>query len=230
VVLEWKIVVFFTPNVRRERLRIALKRTSDSGIFESFSWSVQGRQNIRSAAPLVSGGGLSAVTIPAVEAHLHERSLALAASRHSRRWMPSCDGEACMLVTEQDAIMKKWCPMSRLRWESRPFAYNRSNPGRSARFRNMLYRIFFPTPAPRHEGAFLPTPGVGLHDVAMGDQSSAPTRAAQGIPISDAQGLLWLGRLARHADRAMMDRALRGAGLMPIFRHCLGKRRVNATL
>ena len=49
-----------------------------------------------------------------------------------------------MLVTEQDAVMKKWCPMIRLRWEARPFAFNRSNPGRSARFRNMMYRIFFP--------------------------------------------------------------------------------------
>ena len=49
-----------------------------------------------------------------------------------------------MLITEQDAIMKKWCPMIRLRWEARPFAFNRSNPGRSARFRNMMYRIFFP--------------------------------------------------------------------------------------
>jgi hypothetical protein len=71
-------------------------------------------------------------------------------------------------------------------------------------------------------------PGVGLHDVAMGDQTSAHIRAAQGIVISVAQGLLWLGRLARHAYRAMMDRALRGAAPMPIFRHCLGKRWVNA--
>jgi hypothetical protein len=34
-----------------------------------------------------------------------------------------------MLVTEEDAVMKKWCPMVRLRWEQRPFAFNRSNPG-----------------------------------------------------------------------------------------------------
>ena len=40
--------------------------------------------------------------------------------------------EARMFVTEQDAVMKKWCPMIRLRWEARPFAFNRSNPGRSA--------------------------------------------------------------------------------------------------
>lgn len=31
-----------------------------------------------------------------------------------------------MLVTEQDAVMKKWCPMIRLRWEARPLAFNRS--------------------------------------------------------------------------------------------------------
>ncbi len=35
-----------------------------------------------------------------------------------------------MLVTEQDAAMTKWCPMIRLRWQARPFAFNRSNPGR----------------------------------------------------------------------------------------------------
>jgi hypothetical protein len=34
--------------------------------------------------------------------------------------------------------------MIRLRWESRPFAYNRSNPGRGARFRDMLHCLFFP--------------------------------------------------------------------------------------
>jgi len=49
-----------------------------------------------------------------------------------------------MLVTEQDAVMTKWCPLIRLRWEARPFAFNRSNPGRSARFRNMMHRMFFP--------------------------------------------------------------------------------------
>ena len=60
-------------------------------------------------------------------------------------------------------------------------------------------------------------PGVGLHDVAMGDQRSAPitpiTRAAQGIPIGAAQGiaptraaqgLLWFGRHALHVHRAVM--------------------------
>ena len=86
-----------------------------------------------------------------------------------------------MLITEQDAIMKKWCPMIRLRWKARPFAFNRSNPGRSARFRNMMYRIFFPRLHHEMRGHFFPMPGVGLHDVAMGDQRSAPIRAAHGI-------------------------------------------------
>jgi hypothetical protein len=66
-----------------------------------------------------------------------------------------------MLVTEQDAVMKKWCPMIRLRWEARPFAYNRSNPGRSARFRNMLYRIFFPRLHHEMRGHFFRCQGSG---------------------------------------------------------------------
>jgi hypothetical protein len=48
-----------------------------------------------------------------------------------------------MLVTEEDAVMKKWCPMIRLRWEQRAFAFNRSNPGPKGRLNNMLYRMFF---------------------------------------------------------------------------------------
>jgi hypothetical protein len=32
-----------------------------------------------------------------------------------------------MLLTEHDAVMAKWCPMIRRRWEARPFAYKRSN-------------------------------------------------------------------------------------------------------
>jgi hypothetical protein len=111
-----------------------------------------------------------------------------------------------MLITEQDAVMKKWCPMIRLRWESRPFAYNRSNPGRSARFRNMPYRIFFPRLHHEMRGKFLPMPRVGLHDVAMGDQRSTPIRAAEGIAsIGAAQGILWLGRHALHVHCAVME-------------------------
>jgi hypothetical protein len=56
-------------------------------------------------------------------------------------------------------------------------------------------------------------PGVGLHDVAMGDQRFAPIRAAEGIAsIRTAQGILWLGRRALHVHRVVMDRASRGAG------------------
>jgi hypothetical protein len=88
------------------------------------------------------GGDLSAVTNLIGEKHLRERSLVLAVSRTRVDGRRRLNGEVPMLVTEQDAVMQKWCPMIRLRWEARPFAYNRSNPGRSARFRNMLYRIF----------------------------------------------------------------------------------------
>jgi len=84
-------------------------------------------------------------------------------------------------------------------------------------------------------------PGVGLHDVAMGDQRSAPiTRAAQGIPIRPAQGIapvraaqgiLWFGRHALHVHCAVMCTARYVAQApVPKFRHCLGRRRVNATL
>jgi hypothetical protein len=66
-----------------------------------------------------------------------------------------------MLVTEQDAVMKKWCPMIRLRWEARPLAFNRSNPGRSARFRNMLYRMFFPRLHHEMRGHFFRCQGSG---------------------------------------------------------------------
>jgi hypothetical protein len=66
-----------------------------------------------------------------------------------------------MLITEQDAIMKKWCPMIRLRWEARPLAFNRSNPGRSARFRNMMYRIFFPRLHHEMRGHFFRCQGSG---------------------------------------------------------------------
>ncbi len=66
-----------------------------------------------------------------------------------------------MLLIEHDAVMTKWCPMIRLRWESRPFAYNRSNPGRSARFRNMLYRIFLPRLHHEMRGNFFRCQGSG---------------------------------------------------------------------
>jgi hypothetical protein len=66
-----------------------------------------------------------------------------------------------MLVTEQDAVMLKWCPMIRLRWETRPFAFNRSNPGPKARLRNLLYRIFFPRLHHQMRGHFFRCQGAG---------------------------------------------------------------------
>jgi hypothetical protein len=100
-----------------------------------------------------------------------------------------------MLVTEQDAIINKRCPMIRLRRESRPFAFNRSHPGRKERVKSWPHKMFS-TPALPDEAELVPMPGVGLHDVAMGDQRSAPIRAAQGI--------LWLGRRALHLHCAVM--------------------------
>jgi hypothetical protein len=48
-----------------------------------------------------------------------------------------------MLVTEQDAVMNKWCPMIWLRRESRPVAFNGSNPGPRERVKSWLYGMFF---------------------------------------------------------------------------------------
>jgi hypothetical protein len=56
------------------------------------------------------------------------------------------NGEIRMLVTEQDAVMNKRCAMIRLRRESRPFAFKRSHPGRKARVKSWLYKMFFPRP------------------------------------------------------------------------------------
>jgi hypothetical protein len=66
-----------------------------------------------------------------------------------------------MLVTEEDAVMKKWCPMIRLRWEQRPFAFNRSNPGPKDRLKNMLYRMFFPRLHHQMRGHFFRCQGSG---------------------------------------------------------------------
>ena len=49
-----------------------------------------------------------------------------------------------MLVTEEDALTNRWCPMIRLRWEGKPPAFNRGNPGPKARYKNWFYRMFFP--------------------------------------------------------------------------------------
>src|SRR6266850_181975 len=66
-----------------------------------------------------------------------------------------------MLVTEEDAVMKKWCPMIRLRWEQRAFAFNRSNPGPKGRLNNMLYRMFFPRLHHQMRGHFFRCQGSG---------------------------------------------------------------------
>ena len=66
-----------------------------------------------------------------------------------------------MLVTEEDAVMKKWCPMIRLRWEERPFAFNRSNPGPKARLKNVMYRMFFPRLHHQMRGHFFRCQGAG---------------------------------------------------------------------
>jgi hypothetical protein len=49
-----------------------------------------------------------------------------------------------MLLTEHDAVMTKCCPMIRLRWQSSHLRIIAPIPARTARFRNMLYRMFFP--------------------------------------------------------------------------------------
>ena len=90
------------------------------------------------------GGDLSDVTNLTGEKHLRERLLVLAANWHSRGWTPSFEWRSSHAPDRTRRSHEEVVPMIRLRWEARPFAYNRSNPGRSARFRNMLYRIFFP--------------------------------------------------------------------------------------
>ena len=66
-----------------------------------------------------------------------------------------------MLVTEDDAVMKRWCPMVRLRWEQRQFAFNRSNPGFKGRIRNMVYRMLFPRAHHQMRGHFFRCQGSG---------------------------------------------------------------------
>ena len=66
-----------------------------------------------------------------------------------------------MLVTENDAVMKKWCPMVRLRLEQKQFAFNRVNPGPKARVKNVLYRMFFPRTHHQMRGHFYRCQGSG---------------------------------------------------------------------
>jgi hypothetical protein len=94
-----------------------------------------------------------------------------------------------MLLTEQDAVMKKWCLMIRLRWEARAICVSSLQSGPLCPLWKHAVSNIFPTPASPDEGEFLRMPGVGLHDVAIGDQRFAPIRAGQGIaPGGAAQG------------------------------------------
>ena len=99
-----------------------------------------------------------------------------------------------MLATEQDAVMKKWC-------------HAVSN--------------IFPPPASRDEGKFLPMPGVGLHDVAKGDQRF--------VPIGAAQGILWLGRHALRVHCAVMEPRVARPGPNAVISTLFGQQWVNAT-
>jgi hypothetical protein len=49
-----------------------------------------------------------------------------------------------MIVTERQAKRSMWCPMARVRWQAAWQASNRSNPGRWNRFKNLIFRTFFP--------------------------------------------------------------------------------------
>ena len=96
-----------------------------------------------------------------------------------------------MFVTEQDAIMKKWCPMIRLRWQARPLAFNRSNPGRSARFRNMMYRIFFPRLHHEMRGHFFRCQGSGCMMWRWETKDPPPSQEPprKGSPSDQRKGL-----------------------------------------
>jgi hypothetical protein len=49
-----------------------------------------------------------------------------------------------MIMTERQAKRTMWCPMARIRWQTRPLAFNRSNPGKWDRFKNRLFITLFP--------------------------------------------------------------------------------------
>jgi len=49
-----------------------------------------------------------------------------------------------MIVTELQAKRGMWCPLTRVRWKGTLVAWNRSNPGAWDRFKNALFRTFFP--------------------------------------------------------------------------------------
>lgn len=102
-----------------------------------------------------------------------------------------------MLVTEQEAVATRWCPMIRLRWERGAVAFNRGNPGPKARFNNMLYRMFFPGLHYQMRSHFFRRQGSGCMMWRWETKDPRPS------------GILWFGRDALHVHWAVMDR---GAG------------------
>jgi len=66
-----------------------------------------------------------------------------------------------MIVTEQQAKRSLWCPMARVRWQSRVVAFNRGNPGHWDRFKNALFRTFFPRLHWLYRGKFFRCFGSG---------------------------------------------------------------------
>ena len=147
-----------------------------------------------------------------------------------------------MLVTEQDAVMKKWCPMIRLRWEARPFAFNRSNPGRSARFRNMMYRVFFPRLHHEMRGHFFRCQGSGCmmwrwetkdppHRKSRRARDPHQTSARDCPHQSRARDIVvWQARPSPSLRSDVCTARCVAQAPVPKFGHCLGGRRVNATL
>jgi hypothetical protein len=87
-----------------------------------------------------------------------------------------------MFVTEEDAVMKKWCPMVRLRWGSPPLplAYNRSNPGRKNRVKNVIYRMFFPRLHHQMRGHFFRCQGAGCMMWRWESKDQRPPGAPRG--------------------------------------------------
>ena len=101
-----------------------------------------------------------------------------------------------MLVTEEDAVMKKWCPMIPASLGAEAIWLHSLQSGPQRPLQQHAVSDVFRSPASSDERAFLSVSGIGVHDVAMGDQQSAPDRA---------QGILRPGRHALHADCTLME-------------------------
>jgi hypothetical protein len=107
--------------------------------------------------------------------------------------------------------------------ESRPFAYNRSNPGRSARFRNMLYRIFFPRLHHEMRGNFFRCQGSGCMMWRWETKDPPPSEPRKGSPPSEPRKdiVAWQARPTRSL-RSDGTARCKAQAPMPLFRHCLG--------